>query len=102
MAVGSNVSAQAQHSIALGNKAATSSLDSFVFNGDNSYLAQPYYDHGEGTFNVNVPLSGIWIQDKSLDKVLAVPGMFKTLQLIKPWSENRLHVRLVAAENDSY
>ena len=102
LAVGSNVSAKAQHSIALGNKAATSSLDSFVFNGDNSYLAQPYYDHGEGTFNVNVPLSGIWIQEESLDKVLAVPGMFKTLQLIKPWSENRLHVRLVAAENDQY
>lgn len=102
IAAGSNTSALAQHSIALGNKAATSSVGSFVFNGDNGYLASAYYDHGVGTFNVNAPLSDIWIQEQSLDKVLAVPAVFKTLQLVKPWSTQRLHVKIDIAADDQY
>lgn len=74
LAAGTDTSANGQHAIALGYKAAASSNGAFVFNGDQSYLAQPYYDHGAGTFNVNAPLSNVYIEDSNIKTALSDEG----------------------------
>lgn len=71
LAAGTNTSAATQHAVALGYKAATSSNGAFVFNGDQNYIASPYYDHGVGTFNVNAPLSDIYVQQSAFSDILS-------------------------------
>ena len=79
-AVGTGVSAQTDGSFATGINAQASALNAFVFNGDNSLILDqnnhlafppPYKDHGNGTFNVNAPLSDIYIQQSAFSDILS-------------------------------
>lgn len=87
LAVGNDVSAATQHAVAMGRKAATSSNGVFVFNGDNAYLAPTYYDHGVGTFNVNAPLSDIYVQESSLDDILSAKLSAKSSVTFVDWED---------------
>lgn len=71
IAVGYDVSATGQRAAAFGYTANASDNGAFVFNGDNSYPAVSVYEsHGVGTFNINAPLSDIYVQENTLDNIL--------------------------------
>jgi hypothetical protein len=56
------VSATGQRSAAFGCAANALNNGAFVFNGANPYpIVSAYQSHGDGTFNINAPLSDIYI-----------------------------------------
>lgn len=111
-AAGAYLSANAIFSQAFGYNAETISSDaySFVWNGnDTSAIGDYYSSHGKGTFSINPlsGLSGVYIGEDTLASILesndAVPAIFKTVQMVKPWSAGeRLHARMTIARDDQF
>lgn len=72
VAAGMQVSAVGQYSAVFGYNSKALSNQSFVWNGDDTYQAAAYQDHGAGSFNINPRngLSGMYVGQQSFASIL--------------------------------